>query len=52
MELFEDGGGDNPVSVNEELVGSTDGNDVLVVLELNQGLPAEVDWPRKLSPWY
>lgn len=40
------------MSVNEELVGSTDGNDVLVVLELNQGLPAEVDWPRKLSPWY
>ena len=60
LELFEDGGGDNPVSINAtpefiELVGvvlanSEDVNDV-VVLELSQG-PAEVDWPRKLSPWY
>ena len=50
MELFDDGGGDSPVSVInafEELVGRD-----VVVVELNQGLPAEVDWPRKLSPWY
>jgi len=50
LELFDDGGGDNPVSVInafEEFVGRD-----VVVVELNQGLPAEVDWPRKLSPWY
>ena len=47
--MFDDGGGDKPVSMKVELTEVADVDDVVV--ELSQG-PDEEDWPRKLSPWY